>query len=369
MVEIISFIGNIKKKIVETIYNYNIDSYLENLHLKYKDKVVILLGETGVGKSSFINSITESNKCDVSPGSKSCTKGLQLVKLFDSGYNYFFIDTPGLNDSMGDSEHIDLLKKLSKKGILSTIILLNNYNIKRLSASYEKILKTYMEIFPSENFWEHVLYVESHFFYEDPKESLADAIRGSQFLTDFMEKKNIILPQNIKTFQIDLKKPYEENKDIFQSILENINNMHPLYKRYKEEDKFIINEKKNANGVVILEYEYKKIIDYTNFEGISSHKEETIESGQNPENSSLLEQIIVEREKDLNDVIYSNWPCCEDYAYRVYYWEIKLYKFSGNIYRMKSLYVDGYESDDKKGEKYRRKIETELNKSHNIKNI
>lgn len=366
MSELISFIGNINKKIVETIYNYNIDSYLEKLNLKYKDKVIILLGETGVGKSTFINSITESTECDVSNGSKACTKKLQLVNFFDSGYNYFFIDTPGLNDSMGDSNHIELLKKISKKGILSTIILVNNYNIKRLTASYEKILKIYMEIFPSENFWEHVLYVESHFYAEEQKESLADSIRDSKFLTDFMEKKNIILPQNIKTFKINLKMPYEENKDIFESILGNINEMHPLYKRYKEEDKFIINEKKNANGVAILEYEYKKLIEYTNFEGVTTKKEETIESGQNPANTSLLEQIIVERVIDEEDVIYTEWPCCND-SYHVYYWEIKLYNFSGNIYKLRSPYTDGYESNNAKGELYRKKIETELNQAHHIK--
>ena len=189
MVEIIKSIGNKMKKILETIEDSKIDSYLENLQLNYKDKVVVLLGETGVGKSTFINSITESTNCEVSNGAKACTKGLQLVKEFDSGYNYFFIDTPGLNDSMGDSNHIDLLKKISKKGILTTIILVNNYNIKRLSASYEKILKTYMEIFPSENFWEHVLYVESHFYEEEQKESIADSIRSSQFLSDFMKNK------------------------------------------------------------------------------------------------------------------------------------------------------------------------------------
>ena len=364
--EIISYIGNMKKKIVETIYDYNIDYYLETLHLKYKDKVIILLGETGVGKSTFINSITESNECKVSPGPKACTKELQFVKLFDSGYNYFFLDTPGLNDSMGDSNHINLLKKISKKGILSTIILVNNYNIKRLTSSYEKILKTYMEIFPSENFWEHVLYVESHFYEEEQKESIADSIRSSQFLSDFMKNKNIIPPQNIKTFKMNLKKSYEENKDIFESILESINNMHPLYKSYKEEDKFIINEKKNANGVLILEYEYKKIIEYTNFEGETTKIEETIESGQNPVNSSLLELIIVERVVDEKDIIYSNWPCCDD-SYHVYYWEIKLYNFSGNIYKLRTLYTDGYESDDEKGKQYREKIENELNHAHHIK--
>ena len=160
--EIMDIFGSLKDKFVDSISNLtdiNIEEYLNKLKLGYKDKVIIVLGETGAGKSKFINSITESLLCKESDGTKSCTKGLKFVNLFNSGYNYYFIDTPGLNDSMGDSKHIDILKKISKKGILTTIILLHNYNIKRLSASYEQILKTYMDIFPSRNFWEHILYV------------------------------------------------------------------------------------------------------------------------------------------------------------------------------------------------------------------
>jgi putative ribosome biogenesis GTPase RsgA len=38
-----------------------------------KDKVVILLGKTGDGKSSFINSITKKNECKVGNTTDACT--------------------------------------------------------------------------------------------------------------------------------------------------------------------------------------------------------------------------------------------------------------------------------------------------------
>lgn len=94
-----------------TLTKAKIDDYLDHMDLGYKDKFIILLGKTVVGKSTFINSITESSKYKVSPGGKSCTKDINIVKLFDSGYNYYFVDTPGLNASMGDSNHISMLKK------------------------------------------------------------------------------------------------------------------------------------------------------------------------------------------------------------------------------------------------------------------
>jgi len=93
----------------------NLENYLDQLELGYKDKVIILLGETGVGKSTFINSITQKTECITSHKSNSCTQEIKFVKLFESGYNFYFIDTPGLNDSNGDLNHIKLLEKISKK--------------------------------------------------------------------------------------------------------------------------------------------------------------------------------------------------------------------------------------------------------------
>ena len=62
-----------------------------------KDKVVILLGITGVGKSSFINSITKKKDCKVGDTAKACTEKILQVDVSNDGYNYYFVDTPGLD--------------------------------------------------------------------------------------------------------------------------------------------------------------------------------------------------------------------------------------------------------------------------------
>ena len=144
-----NFVNSLKNK------NFNILEHLNDLNLGYKDKVIVILGETGVGKTTFINEITENiekDKNKESSSSISCTKKIEFNKYFYEGYNYFFVDTPGLNDAGGDIENIEEIKKI-KPGIISTVIRVRNYTTMRLTNSYKNALKEFMNIFPSENFF------------------------------------------------------------------------------------------------------------------------------------------------------------------------------------------------------------------------
>ena len=59
-----------------------IKSYENLLVDEIKDKIAVLLGKTGVGKSSFINCITNKEECKVGKKYNSCTHELKHVDLF-----------------------------------------------------------------------------------------------------------------------------------------------------------------------------------------------------------------------------------------------------------------------------------------------
>ena len=344
----------------------DLDSYIENLHLGYKDKVIILFGETGVGKSTFINCITKNPKaCEVSSKSTSTTKKLQFVKLFQDVFNYYFIDTPGLNDSEGDSKHIELLQKISKKGIINSFILVRNYSIIKLNNSFKNTIKTLMEVFPSENFFKHMILLET-FYSEDlevQKDSFITSITENQELNELIIDNNIIIPKEIKTFCINLKKA---NDNIFNEILSIIKDMFPLYKKYEETNDFTITEI-YFNSEKCLQYLYNKKIKYTDFNDIEHEKTELIENGIFPIKQLNPFQVIVEREKT-NETRNKYWILCCFPENHIKYWEVKQYYINGHPFELKNLHLETWEDDDKEGEKLRKKIESQLNRNYHIKN-
>jgi len=76
-------------KKLTSILGYDLEEMLNDLQIGPKDRVAVLLGETGAGKSTFINSIINTKECKTSHSSKACTDQIQIVKYFEDGYNFF----------------------------------------------------------------------------------------------------------------------------------------------------------------------------------------------------------------------------------------------------------------------------------------
>ena len=57
----------------------------------------IVLGETGVGKSAFINAINQKRELKISDGPYNCTKYIQGVIRKYNGQSFLFLDTPGFS--------------------------------------------------------------------------------------------------------------------------------------------------------------------------------------------------------------------------------------------------------------------------------
>ena len=340
-----------------------------------RDKIAILLGPTGAGKSSFINCITKKNECKVGDTTDSCTRDYQQVNIPHNGCVYYFVDTPGLDDGKGNDEQniqeIDKVKKAYPR--MNVFIICLELNELRLTSSLKKMLSTFMEMFPSKSFWEHVLILRTHSargpkFEKTRKRiegKLLEGINKDKELTDFMKQNKINMPTILKEFFVDSDPDDldEGTKTEFELIFEAIANIHPLYKEVKEEIKEYTNEFKVGERPFI-HIRTDKIIKFIDFDGKEHETTQTI----GDENYSLdgitpsLVEVRREQEKNPRGIL------CWSYQFKTHYYLVKYYKideFDGKKRVQSELdwrweYKDE-EGKDIPGEHYR----SELNEKYN----
>ena len=186
--------------------------------LHYDDYISFVIGVSGVGKSSFINYITESSFCkthdshDINKWNESCTNTCNIVSINYENIHYSFADTPGFNYK-NDDKVINLIKDTIKynNNIRCIIFVLPFIDI-RLGNNISEIFKKLMEAIPIKNFWEHIFFIRNHAkkddvdFEEDKirvEESIPNFFKEHQNLKNFMEIKNIDFPNKIEQFYVN----------------------------------------------------------------------------------------------------------------------------------------------------------------------
>src|SRR5687767_1000115 len=87
------------------------------------NRIILLIGRSGRGKSALANVITNTDNFKESGGSVSETKSVQFEKFTDqeNNLNYQIIDTPGIGDTkMSEHEVLDIIAEavyLAKDGV------------------------------------------------------------------------------------------------------------------------------------------------------------------------------------------------------------------------------------------------------------
>ena len=248
----------------------------ENFEMdKLKDKVVVLLGKTGEGKSTFINCITNKNECKVDGGYDSCTQEIQDVAISKNGVNYYFIDTPGLDDALGDEKNIEQLNIIRKKyPRINVFIICISFFDYRLSESLVKAIKKFMEIFPCPNFWEHVLILRTkaartssfELNREKVEGQLLKGINNNRELNSFMKEKQIKKPTELKEYYVECYDKDNDTLNELEKIIQEIKTIHPIYKEVKEKVKESI-EQEIKDGAIFACIKRVKYITFIDFDG------------------------------------------------------------------------------------------------------
>ena len=248
-----------------------------------------VLGLTGVGKSSFLNAISDSDSCLIGNFGKSCTQDKQLVSFVFNNHRFNAIDTPGLDDSDNDDEKVNALKKVLKDHpTIKKIILVKKYNDLRLSESMQKALTVIMDAFPLKTFWDHVIVVNSwanphdefytDYIEEGKHENFFNQIMKCDYLLNVMKEKNINKPKELKEYFVCSKKvkKYKELQEIFNTIKGEIKSSPLMFKIVETSDILERSIESQANKGFYKVTKYRTIT-CTDFDDKKTQFEEILE--------------------------------------------------------------------------------------------
>lgn len=234
-----------------------------------------IIGLTGVGKSSFVNALIKEERCPIGKRGSSETKDTQIINFIYDGHPFFVMDTPGLDDENENNEIIEKIKNLlSICPKIKKLLIVKKYNDIRINKSIRESLIVFMEAFPLKNFWDHVLIINSwanpndenfRYYLEDKPLSFLDKLKECKSIKEYMNKKGINFPINIKEYYIDSKigKNIDKVKEEFEAIKKDIYESEIMFKNVeRSEIREKIKPSKNKGFFIIKQYRIVTLTDF-----------------------------------------------------------------------------------------------------------
>jgi len=237
----------------------------------YSDNCFLLLGRTGVGKSTLTKILSEDESIIIGDSLNSQTQETNCYNCQIDDFKYCLIDTPGYDDSTGkDEKNYGDIKKFmtSNSHKIKGIVLLFSFQDTRFGESHMKGLQKIVSLIPLKNFWEYVTIIFTRTFnggdeeeLNEEKEEKLKNYKGTfeVIISAFNKAKNIdeVPFEKIKKVFIDLKvkKTKKNQLDSITSIFKKNAKLEPLYHDVKISEKyeeaFLLKDKVLKNGELI----------------------------------------------------------------------------------------------------------------------
>ena len=283
---------------------------------------IIVLGETGTGKSSFCNNLCIEPKCVVGEGLNSETERVQGIRCEGIYNDIFIIDTPGLNDSNGseqDAHNINIMNEYIRQNPrIKGIIILLKFTDNRITGSVKDSLKAFADMFPMNEFWSHVIFILSHFYANTPEEKerrKEKLLRNyKKEIREIMKQTKIVhpnfnIPEDIKIFFCELKNPNEETKAEISNAIQFLREKQQMFKKIevREEEPKVKNTTILGNTKTV-EYIKEKITTFTDFDDSQTESIKIIDNWS--------EKYIEERETEVKEKKEGEKKIFEHFVYK-----------------------------------------------------
>ena len=202
----------------------------QRFEVKNRRKIILVIGLTGSGKSSFVNFMTDKTECKVSDLGTSCTKDYKMVDVYDKDTVYYFVDTPGLDDAAGDKDNIEAIMKFRNTvPRINAIIFCQSLTEPRFCASTKSLFNLMKLLYPDPKLFNHLLIVRtksdrsSHYFEENKKKcenSIYNQLKNHSLIGE---------EKNISEYYIDSVGRDNDSLIEKQNILDKLEKMDPIF--------------------------------------------------------------------------------------------------------------------------------------------
>ena len=251
----------------------------------HSENCYLVLGKTGVGKSTLIKILSEDQSIKIGNSLNSETNISKCYNCEIDNYKYSLIDTPGYDDSNGnDTKNYAHIKQMltSNNYKIKGIILLFSFQDSRFGESHRKGLEKIVSLIPLENFWDYVSIIFTKTFLDDEEELEEEKKNKLEnfkpifdtLISAFYKAKGIkkIPFSKIKTIFVNLKvkKTKKDMLNEITTIFKNNESLEPLFHKLVKEEKreqvMILNDK-NRNIGDLFDVKFK-IYSFYNQKGV-----------------------------------------------------------------------------------------------------